>query len=133
MARPIRNRRSVDEPAPRSPTIPNCSIAMQDGLEAARLATLVYSDGAIRASGGVQADKDAGVELVGGRRAVVFPPQGSIVLLRPVAHPALLGILGILAKGRRWSFFQNRSTYPGGALDCGRNWGLRLVGLAHGQ
>jgi DNA-binding transcriptional MocR family regulator len=74
--------------------------------------------------GGSPADKDAASAWLG-RRALV--PSQDRVFITPGAHPALLGIFGILGKAGD-VFLCEAITYPG-ARSIAAQLGLRLVGL----
>ncbi len=96
---------------------------MQDGFEAVGrdLVSLLRYQG----FGGVQADKDAASNWLS-RRALV-PPQDRL-FIAPGAHPAILGILGLLAKPGD-TVLSEAITYPG-ARSIAAQLGLKLVGLA---
>jgi DNA-binding transcriptional MocR family regulator len=74
--------------------------------------------------GGSQADKDAASSWLG-RRALV-PAQGRI-MVSPGAHPAILGIFGMLAKAGD-VILSEALTYPG-ARSIAAQLGLTLLGL----
>ena len=74
--------------------------------------------------GGTQADKDAASSWLG-RRALV--PAQERVFVSPGAHPALLGILTILAKSTE-TVLCEAITYPG-IRSIAAQLGLNLVGL----
>ncbi|WP_315834126.1 PLP-dependent aminotransferase family protein [Bradyrhizobium prioriisuperbiae] len=74
--------------------------------------------------GGTQADKDAASSWLG-RRALV--PAQERVFVSPGAHPALLGILSILAKSGE-TVLCEAITYPG-IRSIAAQLGLNLVGL----
>src|SRR6266436_1182076 len=95
---------------PPEPDDPELLDRMQDGLEAVGrdLVSLLRYQG----FGGVQADKDAASNWLS-RRALV-PPQDRL-FIAPGAHPAILGILGLLTKP--------------GARSIAAQLGLKLVGL----
>src|SRR6266446_4448578 len=95
---------------------------MQDGLEAVGrdLVSLLRYQG----FGGVQADKDAASNWLS-RRALV-PPQERL-FIAPGAHPAILGILGLLAKEGD-AVLSEELTYPG-ARSIAAQLGLKLFGL----
>src|SRR6516225_8124145 len=78
---------------PPEPDDPELLDRMQDGLEAVGrdLVSLLRYQG----FGGVQADKDAALKWLG--RHALAPPEDRL-FITPGAHPALLGILGLLAK-----------------------------------
>ncbi len=85
---------------PPEPDDPDLLDRMQDGLEALGR-DLVYLM-RYQGFGGVQADKDAALKWLS-RRALT--PSQDRLFIAPGAHPALLGILGIVAKaGRRGAF-----------------------------
>jgi DNA-binding transcriptional MocR family regulator len=107
---------------PPEPDDPELLDRMQDGLEAVGrdLVYLLRYQG----FGGVQADKDAATNWLG-RRALV-PPQDRL-FISPGAHPALLGIFGILAKAGD-VILSEQLTYPG-ARSIAAQLGLKLVGL----
>jgi DNA-binding transcriptional MocR family regulator len=107
---------------PPEPDDPELLDRMQDGLEALGRG-LVYLM-RYQGFGGVQADKDAASNWLS-RRAVV-PPQDRL-FISPGAHPALLGILGILAKAGD-VVLSETLTYPG-ARSIAAQLGLRLVGV----
>jgi DNA-binding transcriptional MocR family regulator len=75
--------------------------------------------------GGTQADKDAASSWLG-RRALV--PAQERIFVSPGAHPALLGILTILAKPGD-AILCEALTYPG-IRSITAQLGLRLIGLA---
>ena len=74
--------------------------------------------------GGTQADKDAASSWLG-RRALV--PAQERIFISPGAHPALLGILTILAKPGD-AILCEAITYPG-IRSIAAQLGLRLIGL----
>ncbi len=74
--------------------------------------------------GGAQADKDAASSWLG-RRALV--PAQERIFISPGAHPALLGILSILAKPGD-AILCEAITYPG-IRSIAAQLGLRLIGL----
>jgi DNA-binding transcriptional MocR family regulator len=74
--------------------------------------------------GGTQADKDAASSWLG-RRALV--PAQSRIFVSPGAHPALLGILSILAKSGEVVLCE-AITYPG-IRSIAAQLGITLVGL----
>src|ERR1700719_1522583 len=78
---------------PPEPDDPELLDRMQDGLEAVRrdLVSVLHAQG----FAGVKADKDAASSWLS-RRALV-PPQDRL-FIAPGAHPALLGIFGLLTK-----------------------------------
>src|SRR5271154_3710234 len=96
---------------------------MQDGLEALGR-DLVYLM-RYQGFGGVQADKDAAVHWLRHRALV---PQQDRLFIAPGAHPALLGILGVLAKAGD-VLLSESLTYPG-ARSIAAQLGLRHVGIA---
>jgi DNA-binding transcriptional MocR family regulator len=108
---------------PPEPDDPELLDRMQDGLEALG-GDLVYLM-RYQGFGGVQADKDAALVWLA-RRGLV-PPQDR-VFIAPGAHPALLGILGIVAKAGD-VVLSEELTYPG-ARSIAAQLGLKLVGLA---
>ena len=95
---------------------------MQDGLEAVGrdLVSLLRYQG----FGGVQADKDAASNWLS-RRALV-PPQDRL-FIAPGAHPAILGILGLLTKPGD-AILSEAITYPG-ARSIAAQLSLKLFGL----
>jgi DNA-binding transcriptional MocR family regulator len=95
---------------------------MQDGLEALGR-DLVYLM-RYQGFGGVQADKDAALKWLS-RRALT--PQQDRLFIAPGAHPALLGILGIVAKAGDVVLSESL-TYPG-VRSIAAQLGLKLVGL----
>jgi DNA-binding transcriptional MocR family regulator len=95
---------------------------MQDGLEALGR-DLVYLM-RYQGFGGVQADKDAALSWLG-RRALA--PQQDRLFISPGAHPALLGILGLLAKAGD-VILSEALTYPG-VRSIAAQLGLKLAGL----
>jgi DNA-binding transcriptional MocR family regulator len=107
---------------PPEPDDPELLDRMQDGLEVVGrdLVSLLRYQG----FGGVQADKDAALHWLG-RRALL--PQQDRLFIAPGAHPALLGILGILAKAGD-VVLSEALTYPG-ARSIAAQLGLKLVGL----
>src|SRR5215831_12314557 len=107
---------------PPEPDDPELLDRMQDGLEfvGRDLVSLLRYQG----FGGVQADKDAALNWLS-RRALV--PQQDRLFIAPGAHPALLGILGILAKAGD-VVLSEELTYPG-ARSIAAQLGLKLVGL----
>ena len=74
--------------------------------------------------GGSPADKDAASAWLG-RRALV--PSQDRIFITPGAHPALLGIFGLLGKAGD-VFLSEAITYPG-ARSISAQLGLNLVGL----
>src|SRR5262249_37848012 len=107
---------------PPEPDDPELLDRMRDGLEAVGrdLVSLLRYQG----FGGVQADKDAAAIWLS-RRAIV--PLQDRLFIAPGAHPALLGILGILAKTSDVVLSESL-TYPG-IRAITAQLGLRLVGL----
>jgi DNA-binding transcriptional MocR family regulator len=107
---------------PPEPDDPELLDRMQDGLEVVGrdLVSLLRYQG----FGGVQADKDAASSWLS-RRALV--PLQDRLFIAPGAHPALLGILGILAKAGDVVLSESL-TYPG-ARSIAAQLGLKLVGL----
>ena len=107
---------------PPEPDDPELLDRMQDGFEAVGrdLVTLLR----YQAFGGVQADKDAASNWMS-RRALV--PSRDRLFITPGAHPAILGILGLLAKPGDTVLSENL-TYPG-ARSISAQLGLNLVGL----
>ena len=108
---------------PPEPDDPELLDRMQDGLEALGR-DLVYLM-RYQGFGGVQADKDAASHWLGHRTLV--PPQDRL-FIAPGAHPALLGILGVLAKAGD-VLLSESLTYPG-ARSIAAQLGLRHVGIA---
>src|ERR1700682_1768579 len=106
---------------PPEPDDPELLDRMQDGLEVVGrdLVSLLRYQG----FGGVQADKDAASSWLS-RRALV--PLQDRLFIAPGAHPALLGILGILAKAGDVVLCE-ALTYPG-ARSIAAQFGLKLVG-----
>src|SRR6266481_1845469 len=107
---------------PPEPDDPELLDRMQDGLEAVGrdLVSLLRYQG----FGGVPADKDAASNWLS-RRALV-PPQERL-FIAPGAHPAILGILGLLAKEGD-AVLSEQLTYPG-ARSIAAQLGLKLFGL----
>lgn len=107
---------------PPEPDDPELLDRMQDGLEVVGrdLVYLLRYQG----FGGVQADKDAAANWLG-RRALA-PPHDRL-FISPGAHPALLGIFGLLAKAGDVVLSESL-TYPG-ARAIAAQLGLRLVGM----
>jgi DNA-binding transcriptional MocR family regulator len=108
---------------PPEPDDPELLDRMQDGLEAVGrdLVSLLRYQG----FGGAQADKDAASNWLS-RRSLV-PPQDRL-FIAPGAHPALLGIFGLLTKPGDVILSEDL-TYPG-TRSIAAQLGLRLVGLA---
>src|SRR5260221_318601 len=107
---------------PPEPDDPELLDRMQDGLEAVGrdLISLLRYQG----FGGVQADKDAASNWVS-RRALVPPQERRFIA--PGAHPAILGILSLLAKEGD-AVLSEVLTYPG-ARSIAAQLGLKLFGL----
>src|SRR5260370_10875007 len=107
---------------PPEPDDPELLDRMQDGLEAVGrdLVSLLRYQG----FGGVQADKDAASNWLSHRALV--PPQERL-FIAPGAHPAILGILGLLAKEGD-AVLSEELTYPG-ARSIAAQLGLKLFGL----
>ena len=108
---------------PPEPDDPELLDRMQDGLEALGR-DLVYLM-RYQGFGGVQADKDAARSWLA-RRALA--PQQDRLFISPGAHPALLGILGLLAKAGE-VVLSETLTYPG-VRSIAAQLGLKLAGLA---
>ncbi|MDB5641439.1 MAG: gntR [Hyphomicrobiales bacterium] len=107
---------------PPEPDDPELLGRMSAGLaEVSRdlVALLRYQD-----FGGSQADKDAASNWLG-RRALV--PSHDRLLVTPGAHPALLGVFGLLAKPGD-TILCEAVTYPG-CRSIAAQLGLKLVGL----
>jgi DNA-binding transcriptional MocR family regulator len=127
-----RPERSELAPAPRpvdltmnlppEPDDPLLVARMQAGL--AYVARDIVSVLRYQGFGGTQADKDAASSWLG-RRALV--PAQERIFVSPGAHPALLGILTILAE-RGDTVLCERITYPG-IRAIAAQLGLRLIGL----
>jgi DNA-binding transcriptional MocR family regulator len=107
---------------PPEPDDPELVGLMRDGL--ARVGRDLVSLLRYQGFGGAQADKDAASAWLG-RRALV--PAQDRVFVTPGAHPALLGILGILAKPGDVVLCE-AVTYPG-VRAIAAQLGLRLIGL----
>jgi DNA-binding transcriptional MocR family regulator len=107
---------------PPEPDDPELLDRMQDGLEALGR-DLVYLM-RYQGFGGVQADKDAAAHWLRHRTLV---PQQDRLFIAPGAHPALLGILGVVAKAGD-VLLSESLTYPG-ARSIAAQLGLRHVGL----
>ena len=107
---------------PPEPDDPELLDRMQDGLEALGR-DLVYLM-RYQGFGGVQADKDAAAHWLRHRALV---PQQDRLFIAPGAHPALLGILGVLAKAGD-VLVSESLTYPG-ARSIAAQLGLRHVGI----
>jgi DNA-binding transcriptional MocR family regulator len=108
---------------PPEPDDPELLDRMQDGLEALGR-DLVYLM-RYQGFGGVQADKDAALHWL---RHRTLQPQPDRLFIAPGAHPALLGILGIVAKASDVVVSESL-TYPG-ARSIAAQLGLRHVGVA---
>ena len=108
---------------PPEPDDPELLDRMQDGLEALGR-DIVYLM-RYQGFGGVDADKDAAVKWLG-RRNLVPPPDR--LFIAPGAHPALLGIFGIVSKPGD-VVLSEQLTYPG-MRSIAAQLGLKLVGLA---
>ena len=125
-------RRNQPPPAPRpvdlsmnlppEPDDPELIERMQAGVEyvSRDIVSLLRYQG----FGGTQADKDAASSWLG-RRALV--PAQERIFISPGAHPALLGILTILAKPGD-AVLCEAITYPG-IRSIAAQLGLRLIGL----
>jgi DNA-binding transcriptional MocR family regulator len=107
---------------PPEPDDPELLDRMQDGLESVGhdLVYLLRYQG----FGGVQADKDAALRWLTHRTLVPSPDR---LFITPGAHPALLGIFGLLAKAGDVVLSESL-TYPG-ARAISAQLGLRLVGV----
>jgi DNA-binding transcriptional MocR family regulator len=107
---------------PPEPDDPELLDRMQDGLETVGhdLVYLLRYQG----FGGVQADKEAALRWLA-RRTVA--PTHDRLFITPGAHPALLGIFGLLAKAGDVVLSESL-TYPG-ARAISAQLGLRLVGV----
>jgi DNA-binding transcriptional MocR family regulator len=108
---------------PPEPDDPELLDRMQDGLEALGR-DLVYLM-RYQGFGGVQADKDAASHWL--RHRTLVPPHDRL-FIAPGAHPALLGILGVVAKAGD-VLLSESLTYPG-ARSIAAQLGLRHVGIA---
>jgi len=95
---------------------------MQDGLEALGR-DLVYLM-RYQGFGGTQADKEAALAWL--RRRALAPHEDRL-FISPGAHPALLGILGVLAKAGD-VILSEALTYPG-VRSIAAQLGLKLVGV----
>jgi DNA-binding transcriptional MocR family regulator len=127
-----RPRRNQPAPAPRpvdlsmnlppEPDDPELIERMQAGVEyvSRDIVSLLRYQG----FGGTQADKDAASSWLG-RRALV--PAQERIFVSPGAHPALLGILTILAKPGD-AIVCEAITYPG-IRSIAAQLGLKLIGL----
>jgi DNA-binding transcriptional MocR family regulator len=107
---------------PPEPDDPELLDRMQDGLEALGR-DLVYLM-RYQGFGGVQADKDAALQWLRHRS---LAPQQDRLFIAPGAHPALLGILSVVAKSGDVLVAESL-TYPG-ARSIAAQLGLRLVGV----
>jgi DNA-binding transcriptional MocR family regulator len=107
---------------PPEPDDPELLDRMQDGLEAIGR-DLVYLM-RYQGFGGVQADKDAALHWL--RHRTLAPPQDRL-FIAPGAHPALLGIFGLMAK-QGDVVLSESLTYPG-ARSIAAQLGLRHVGI----
>jgi DNA-binding transcriptional MocR family regulator len=107
---------------PPEPDDPELLDRMQDGLEALGR-DLVYLM-RYQGFGGVQADKDAAAHWLRHRTLL---PQPDRLFIAPGAHPALLGILGVVAKAGD-VLLSESLTYPG-ARSIAAQLGLRHVGI----
>lgn len=118
--RPLRVDHSMNLPP--EPDDPALLKRMRDGIAAASqdvLGLLRY-----QGFGGAPADKDAASSWLG-RRALV--PVQERIFVTPGAHPALLGIFGLLAKPGE-SILCEAITYPG-ARAIAAQLGVTLAGL----
>jgi DNA-binding transcriptional MocR family regulator len=107
---------------PPEPDDPDLLDRMQDGLEALG-SDLVYLM-RYQGFGGVAADKDAAAHWL--RHRMLFP-QHDRLFIAPGAHPALLGILGVVAKTGD-VLLSESLTYPG-ARSIAAQLALRHVGI----
>jgi DNA-binding transcriptional MocR family regulator len=107
---------------PPEPDDPGLLDRMHDGLEALGR-DLVYLM-RYQGFGGTQADKDAALIWLKRR---TLAPQEDRVFISPGAHPALLGILGLLAKPGE-VVLSEALTYPG-VRSIAAQLGLKLVGV----
>lgn len=107
---------------PPEPDDPELLDRMQDGLEAIGR-DLVYLM-RYQGFGGVPADKDAASHWLRHRALI---PQQDRLFIAPGAHPALLGILSVLAKAGD-VLLSETLTYPG-ARSIAAQLGLRHIGL----
>jgi DNA-binding transcriptional MocR family regulator len=107
---------------PPEPDDPELLDRMQDGLEALGR-DLVYLM-RYQGFGGVQADKEAALLWLRHRG---LAPQHDRLFISPGAHPALLGILGVVAKAGD-VLLSESLTYPG-ARSIAAQLGLRHAGL----
>lgn len=107
---------------PPEPDDPELLDRMQDGFEALGR-DLVYLM-RYQGFGGVAADKEAALQWL---RQRGLSPQQERLFISPGAHPALLGILGLIAKSGDVVLSESL-TYPG-ARSIAAQLGLRLVGL----
>ncbi len=108
---------------PPEPDDPELLDRMQDGFEAIGR-DLVYLM-RYQGFGGVQADRDAALKWLIHRN--LAPPQDRL-FIAPGAHPALLGIFGIVAKSGD-VVLSEALTYPG-VRSIAAQLGLKLIGLA---
>ncbi len=107
---------------PPEPDDPDLLDRMQDGLDAVGhdlVSLLRYQD-----FGGVAADKDAASSWLGRRG---LKPEPDRLFIAPGAHPALLGIFGLLAN-QGDVILSETLTYPG-TRSIAAQLGLTLVGL----
>jgi DNA-binding transcriptional MocR family regulator len=107
---------------PPEPDDPELLDRMQDGLEALGR-DLVYLM-RYQGFGGVPADKEAALQWL--RHRMLTPPPDRL-FIAPGAHPALLGILGVLTKAGD-VLLSESLTYPG-ARSIAAQLGLRHVGV----
>jgi len=107
---------------PPEPDDPDLLDRMQDGLEALG-SDLVYLM-RYQGFGGVQADKDAAAHWLRHRTLI---PQHDRLFIAPGAHPALLGILGVVARAGD-VLLSESLTYPG-ARSIAAQLSLRHVGI----
>jgi DNA-binding transcriptional MocR family regulator len=107
---------------PPEPDDPELLDRMQDGLESVGhdLVYLLRYQG----FGGVQGDKEAALRWLKRR---TLAPSLDRLFITPGAHPALLGIFGLLAKAGEVVLSESL-TYPG-ARAISAQLGLRLVGV----
>jgi len=107
---------------PPEPDDPDLLDRMQDGLEA--IGHDLVSLPRYQGFGGVEADKEAASQWLA-RRSLVA--EGERLFITPGAHPALLGIFGLLAKPGD-ALLSEALTYPG-TRAIAIQLGLKLVGL----
>jgi DNA-binding transcriptional MocR family regulator len=107
---------------PPEPDDPELLDRMQDGLEALGR-DIVYLM-RYQGFGGVQADKDAALQWLQHRG---LAPQQDRLFIAPGAHPAIFGILSVIAKVGD-VLVSEGLTYPG-ARSIAAQLGLQLVGL----